>query len=60
MMTKTAIASRPDSITVTLYAEAEGVAKHEIKQVTLNEANNWTATVSGLAKYVRVKQGDEE
>ena len=51
---------RPDSITVTLYAEAEGVAKHEIKQVTLNEANNWTAAVSGLAKYVRVKQGDEE
>ena len=51
---------RPDSITVTLYAEAEGVAKHEVKQVTLNEANNWTATVSGLAKYVRVKQGDEE
>ena len=51
---------RPDSITVTLYAEAEGVAKHEIKQVTLNEANNWMAAVSGLAKYVRVKQGDEE
>ena len=51
---------RPDSITVTLYAEAEGVAKHEINRVTLNEKNNWTAAVSGLAKYVRVKQGDEE
>ena len=33
---------RPESITVKLYAEAEGVAKHLVGEAVLNEANNWT------------------
>ena len=50
---------RPESITVKLYAEAEGVAKHLVGEAVLNEANNWSATKSGLAKYARVKKDDK-
>ena len=46
---------RPGSITVTLYAEADGVAKHKVDEAVLNETNLWTATISGLAKNVNGK-----
>ena len=46
---------RPESITVTLYAEADGVAKHKVDEAVLNETNLWTATKSGLAKNVNGK-----
>ena len=46
---------RPESITVTLYAEADGVAKHKVDEAVLDETNLWTATKSGLAKNVNGK-----
>ena len=46
---------RPESITVTLYAEADGVAKHKVDEAVLNEINHWAATKSGLAKNVNGK-----
>ena len=46
---------RPESITVTLYAEADGVAKHKVDEAVLNETNHWAATKSGLAKNVNGK-----
>ena len=46
---------RPESITVTLYAEADDVAKHKVDEAVLNETNLWTATISGLAKNVNGK-----
>ena len=46
---------RPESITVTLYAEADGVAKHKVDEAVLNKTNLWTATISGLAKNVNGK-----
>ena len=46
---------RPESITVSLYAKADGVAKHKVDEAILNEKNLWTATISGLAKNVNGK-----
>ena len=46
---------RPESITVTLYAEADDVAKHKVDEAVLNETNHWAATKSGLAKNVNGK-----
>ena len=46
---------RPESITVILYAEADGVAKHKVDEAVLNETNLWAATKSGLAKNVNGK-----
>ena len=52
---ETGIGIRPESITVTLYAEADGVAKHKVDEAVLNETNLWAATKSGLAKNVNGK-----
>ena len=46
---------RPESITVTLYAEADDVAKHKVDEAVLNETNHWATTKSGLAKNVNGK-----
>ena len=50
---------RPESITVKLYAEAEGVAEASGRRGSLKRVNNWSATKSGLAKYAELKKDDK-